>query len=271
MTSRQVLTISSQVAAGPVGNSAIVPALLALGVTPIALPTIMLSNHPGHGKPEGIAVPAETLAAMLKRLVDLGFIREDAVILTGYFANAEQIDAVAEFIARFPAPTYVCDPVLGDMTRGLYVPEHVARGIKDKLAPRAAVLTPNAFELGWLTARKVSDRETAHAACRTLSGKSVVVTSLPEGGRLTTALFEDGHGVWVTRPKLADVPNGTGDLLSGLLAGRLASAHPLEASLGFAVAAVEHVMQASAGTDSLDLASGLKDIAAVEPFAATHG
>jgi pyridoxine kinase len=271
MAQRQVIAISSQVAAGPVGNSAIVPTLLAMGIAPVAIPTIVLSNHPGHGKPEGFAVPAEKLAAMLERLDALRFIREDAVVITGYFANIGQIEAVAAFIGRLPKAQYLCDPVLGDTPNGLYVPEDVACAIKETLLPLARVLTPNVFELGWLTGEHVHDRHSARAACRSLPGKSVVVTSLPEAGQLTTVLFEEGRSVSVTRPLLSNVPNGTGDLLSALLAARLALAQPLRSSIGFAVAAVEHVIAASAGTASLDLASGLKTIDAVKAFDVTHG
>ena len=270
MAPRQVLTISSLVAAGPVGNSAIVPALLAMGITPVVLPTIVLSNHPGHGAPQGFAVPPGTLAAMLERLVSLKFIHEDAVILTGYFASAGQIEAVSSLIARLPKALYVCDPVLGDTPKGLYVPEEVAHAIRDRLVPRAHVLTPNAFELGWLTGEDVHDRESARAACRSLADKSVVVTSLPEAGELTTAHYRQGGSAWLTRPRLPDIPNGTGDLLAGLLAARLALNHSVNDSLGFAVAAIEHVIAASAGTAALDLATGLKDIASVNGLAITH-
>lgn len=270
MTPRQVLTISSQVATGPVGNSAIVPALLAMGITPVAIPTIILSNHPGHGKPEGMAVPAEKLAAMLTRLLDLGFIPDDAIILTGYFANAAQIDAVASVIARLPNALYLCDPVLGDAPKGLYVAKDVAAGIRDRLLPEAHVVTPNVFELGWLVGRKVGDRDAARAAAQILSGKLVVLTSLPEDGQLTTILFADGHSTAVTRPTLPDVSNGTGDLLSGILAARLAHGQPLGDSIGFAVAAVEHVIAASAGTATLNLAAGLKTIASVKAFPVSH-
>lgn len=269
---RQVLTISSQVAAGPVGNSAIVPALLAMGVTPVAVPTIMLSNHPGHGRPEGFAVPAETLYLMLEHLYVFDFIQEDAVILTGYFANAEQIDAVARVITHFPKATYVCDPVLGDTPKGLYVPEDVARAIRDRLVPMADVLTPNAFELGWLTGHDFHDKETAHLACRmALWGKEVVVKSIPKEETLMTAWFKGDGRIAFTRPKLADVPHGTGDLLSGFIAGQLASGQQLSKGLGFALAATEQVIAASAGTTSLDLAAGLKDIASVEAFSVEYG
>lgn len=271
MAPRQVLTISSQVAAGPVGNSAIVPALLALGVTPIALPTIILSNHPGHGRPEGVAVPAEKLAAMLERLVERDFLGDDAVVLTGYFAHEEQIAALAPIIARLPKSFYLCDPVLGDSHKGLYVADSVASGIRDRLVPLAHALIPNAFELGWLAGQAVVDRASAQAAARKFPAKSVLVTSLPEGSALTTALIERDRLHAVTRPKLDQVPQGTGDLLSGLLAGRLAQGHTLKDSLGFAVAAVEHVIAMSLGTTSLDLARGLKEVGMIAPHSVCDG
>jgi pyridoxine kinase len=269
---RQVITISSQVSAGPVGNSAIVPALLAMGITPVAIPTILLSNHPGHGKPEGIAVPPETLGAMLKRLIDLDFIRKDAVILTGYFANAGQIDAVAAVIDPLDEAIYICDPVLGDTPKGLYVPEDVAQGIKERLVPMADVLTPNAFELGWISGRDIPDKEAAHAACRvTLWDKEVVVKSIPQDEMLATALYEDSLERTFARPKLAGVPHGTGDLLSGFIAAQLALGSPLNDGLALALAQTEKVVAASAGTAALDLGAGLKDIASVKAFRVEYG
>jgi pyridoxine kinase len=97
-----------------------------------------------------------------------------------------------------------------------------------------------------------------------------VATSIPAGEKLTTAVFAKDHATTVTRPKLPDVPHGTGDLFSGLLAARLALGHSLDDSLGFAVAATEHVIAVSAGTASLDLAAGLKNIASVQGFAVSH-
>jgi pyridoxine kinase len=262
---RQVLTISSQVAAGPVGNSAIVPALLAMGINPVAISTILLSNHPGHGKPEGMPVPAEMLGAMLKRLIELRFIRDDALILTGYFANGEQIDAVAAVIEGLDQAFYICDPVLGDTPKGLYVPEDVAQGIKDKLVPMADVLTPNAFELGWLTGRDIPDRDAARTAYRpALWDKEVVVKSIPHDETLVTAFYDDDIEKTFVRPKLADVPHGTGDLLSGFIAGQLALGAPLIDGLGLALAQTERVIAASAGTAALDLGAGLKDIASIK-------
>ncbi|MGB9142385.1 MAG: pyridoxal kinase, partial [Aestuariivirga sp.] len=90
---RQVLSISSQVAYGPVGNSASVPALQAAGFTAIQIPTIILSNHPGLGKPTGVKLPAAELAAILKSLEGLGVLDSCVGVMTGYFAAADQIEA----------------------------------------------------------------------------------------------------------------------------------------------------------------------------------
>ena len=68
----RILAISSQVAYGPVGNSAAVPALQAAGDEVIAVPTIILSNHPGLGKPVGLRIPAPDVAGILGALDNLG-------------------------------------------------------------------------------------------------------------------------------------------------------------------------------------------------------
>jgi len=270
MAPRQVVTISSHVAVGLVGNSVIVPALLTQGVTPVALSTIMLSNHPGHARPEGLAVPAERLAAMIERLVSLGLLKDDVIVITGYFANAEQVEALAPLIARLRKSYYLCDPVLGDTHTGVYVADSVANAIRDKLVPLADGLTPNAFELGWLTRSDVRDLATARAAGRHFADKDLVVTSIPDKGALTTALFRNNQAFTVTRPKLDPVPHGTGDLLSAYLVGQLALGRSFAESLGFAVAATEHVIAASLGTLSLDLAAGLTEAARIDAFPVAH-
>src|SRR5438105_3995522 len=254
-----IVTISSLVAAGPVGNSVIVPTLLALGAVPVAIPTVILSNHPGHGRPEGMDVPAETMAAMLARTVELGFARRPSLVLTGYFTDPAQIEAAARFIAgekkSNPGGYYLCDPVLGDEHTGLYVKPAIAEAIRDVLVPLADGLTPNAFELGWLTRFEISDAQAGKRAAAELKGRDVVVTSVPFGiDRLMIQAHRDGEAVSLTRPRLKSVPHGTGDLFAAVLAAGIAKGIRPAAGLGFAVAAVEKVIAASAGSTALDLA-----------------
>ena len=142
----RVLAISSQVVYGPVGLNCIVPALQSGGHEVLAIPTILLSNHPGHGKPEGRATAAAEMSAMITALKKLGAFENLDAIITGYFASAEQIEIVAAFIAKLKCSIVLIDPVLGDHGK-LYVGEAVAQAIRDKLLPLATIVTPNAFEL----------------------------------------------------------------------------------------------------------------------------
>ncbi|MBL8908535.1 MAG: pyridoxal kinase [Rhizobiales bacterium] len=257
-----VLVISSQVAAGPVGASAAAPALLSLGVVPIVVPTIILSNHPGHGRPAGISIEAPIIGAMLHRLSELGFLDECRCILSGFFAGPEQVETAAEFIAAHragnPGLYYLCDPIVGDDGE-LYVNHDVAEAIRDRLVPLAQGLAPNAFEAGWLCGRTVRTIDDARNTARNWPGKDIIVTSVPEGdSRLATAVFSGDEECIVDRERLAHVPHGTGDLLSGLASGHIAKGEKIANALPDIIATLDRVIAASEGSDSLDLARGLE-------------
>lgn len=234
----RVLSISSQVAWGPVGNSAAVPAMMGQGVEVMALPTILLSNHPGHGKPEGTRIAAPTLAAMLARLEELGTLNGLDGILTGYFADAEQVETAARFIAKFPKALYLCDPVIGDDPKGLYVPESVAEAIRARLLPLAKILTPNRFEREWLG-------DVAHVP-------ELMTTSLPEGENLITELQTPKARLRHATRKVAGVPHGTGDLLAGLYLAQRLRQEP-ETAFPAAMAGLETVITRSLGKPGLQL------------------
>jgi len=257
-----VLVISSEVAAGPVGASAAGPALLSLGVVPIIVPTILLSNHPGHGQPEGMSIPAATIKSILSKLMELGFLADCKCILTGYFANGEQVATAADFIAAYRARDrgcyYLCDPVVGDDDE-LYVKPEVAEAIRDRLLPLAQGVAPNIFEAGWLSGKVIRMIDDARSVALRWPEKDVIVTSIPEGNdRLATAVFGEGGERVVNRPRLAHVPHGTGDLLSGLASGHLAKGETIAHALPDIIATLDRVIAVSEGSDSLDLAQGLK-------------
>jgi pyridoxine kinase len=250
----RILSISSQVVWGPVGNSAAVPALQARGHEVLSLPTITLSNHPGHGQPAGFRTEAQDMARMLAALEGLGALHGLDAVMTGYFASAGQVEEVSRLLARIEVPFLLIDPVMGDHGR-LYVPPEVAEAIRDHLVPRAACLTPNGFELAWLTGRDVSDEAGAIAAARALALPEVLATSIPaEGGRLATR--DEVHNV--TTPRLHGVPHGTGDFLSGLYLGeRLV--HPPKQALAAAMKTLARAIALSAGTPVLDVAGALHE------------
>ena len=252
----RVLAVSSQVVWGPVGNSAAVPALQAAGHEVLSLPTITLSNHPGHGQPAGFRTSAEDMARMLAALEALGAVDDLDAVMTGYFATAGQVEEVAKLLDRIDVPFLLTDPVMGDHGR-LYVAEDVAHAIATLLVPRATCLTPNGFELARLSGMEVTDAASAITAARALKRPEVLATSIPaEGGRITTLLVTPDDVQSVTAQKLDGVPNGTGDFLSGLyLAARLVM--PPKDAFTKAMTTLSRAIARSAGTRVLDVARAL--------------
>ena len=61
----------------------------------------------------------------------------------------------------------------------------------------------------------------------------------------------------VARPRLDNVPHGTGDLLSGLIAGHLAKGSTIRDCLEPSVLQVERAIAASEGSAMLNLDEGL--------------
>ena len=243
---------------GPVGNSASVPALEALGATVYALPTIILSHHPGHGRPAGLRLPAADLAAMIDSLEALGVLRGLSAVLTGYFAANDQIFGVARSIRRLKEINsdllYLCDPVIGSELSGLYVPLPVAEAVKSLLLPLADVATPNRFELEWLSNAKIESPASIPKARCLLGLKSLLAKSIEtSNGRLQTILSGElgEHVVESTIRK--NVPRGTGDLLSGLFLGQLLRGKAGPSALEESLAVLDRIIERSAGGPALDL------------------
>ncbi len=248
----RVLAISSQVVYGPVGLNCIVPALQSGGHEVLAIPTILLSNHPGHGKPEGRATTAAEMSAMIAALEKLGALENLGAVITGYFASAEQIEIVASLISRLKCKIILIDPVLGDHGR-LYVSQVIAEAIRDKLVPLANVLMPNAFELSWLTELPTGDAEEAVQAARSLGITEVIATSVVKSAHeLSTLRISSNEVETISSAMESKVPNGTGDLLSGLYLSALLGASP-HSAFSDAMAQLQHVIKRSKGTMVLDV------------------
>lgn len=255
----RILAISSQVVDGHVGLSAITPALQALGHDVLALPSIVLSNHPGQQPASGTRIEPAVLDQMLATLETNGRLRDLDAILTGYLPSAAHVAFAATAVARCrrinPQLTVLCDPVLGDDPKGLYLDPAAAHAIRDDLVPLADILTPNRFELAWLTSRAVTDRQTAIAAARALFRPLVVATSIavPPDHLATLAIGAESVAETVVsrRPQ---APNGTGDLLAALfLAGYLTPGGSAGVALTQAVEHVDAVLTASEGRAELRL------------------
>lgn len=178
-----VLSISSQVARGAIGNSAARFALQRLGHHVWDLPTIILSNHPGHPGYAGNPIEPGFLGEMVDALDDNGWLGEVDAVLTGYMPSQEHAVLAARTVDRVRAiradAFHLCDPALGDEPKGVYIDEAAATAIQEELLPRASIATPNCFELNWLAGLGVGDVTEAVAAARSLGLDDCIATSIP--------------------------------------------------------------------------------------------
>lgn len=251
----RLLIVSSWVAEGHVGLSAAAPALQALGHHVMQLPTTVLSNHPGWPHVAGGATAPDTLRQMLEALDGNGWLPGVEAVLTGYLPTPGHVALACEIVGRLRRqarpPRIVVDPVLGDAPKGLYVPETVAVAVRDHLVPLADILTPNRFELGWLTGAPVATPAGARRAAEALrlhsGAREVLVTSPPAAPGQTGILAVTASGACLyAAPRHDGVPHGVGDVFAALIAAGL----PVGAALGHLQALVE----ASLGADHLRIA-----------------
>lgn len=238
----RIVVVSSSVAHGHVGLSAAAPVLQRLGHEVIGLPSVILSNHPGWPHSSAMRMDPVALLGMLDALDANGWLRDVDACLTGYLPSPDHVDVAAHVIDRLDGARIVVDPVLGDTPKGLYIPEEAARAVRDHLVPKADILTPNAFELGWLTGAPVTDLAEARAAIRLLPQR-VILTSAPVDAGTLGVL--DGARLFPTA-ELDDVPHGVGDVFSALVATGLQT--------GRAVGMLSALIKASVGADHLRIA-----------------
>lgn len=242
-----IVSISSHVARGHVGNSAAAFALQRMGHTVWPVPSVVMAHHPGHGPVRPVAIAADNLAAVLDDLTEARWLAEVDAVLSGYLVTADQAPPIARFVeqvkAANPRALYVCDPILGDAGT-LYVSEAVAAAQRDLLVPRADLVTPNLYELSWLCGEKLSDNMAALAAVRRLGPARALVTS-------ANAMLRDGAAnllvtpaqAWLAETRRLDgVPHGTGDLMTALFLGHLLDGKRDEAALEKATASLFEIL-----------------------------
>jgi pyridoxine kinase len=253
----RILAISSQVVRGHVGLSAIVPALQRLGHEAWALPTIVLSNHPGHPCAAGTRIDPAIQLQMLDALERNGWIAEIDAVITGYLPSPDHVHLAAGVVRRLKRGrdvVFLCDPVLGDDPKGLYLDVDAAVAIREELIGLADIATPNRFELGWLGGGNPQSIADVQRAAKALAVGTVIVTSaVNHDGRICTLMVKTERDHLCEVAWRAEVPHGTGDFLAALVLGHLLNGESDTRALGRSVAGVEAAIGASDAGNELEL------------------
>lgn len=222
-----LLSIQSHVAYGHVGNSAAVFPLQRIGVEVWPIHTVQFSNHPGYGEWEGAVFDPHNIRDVVEGIEKRNVLGECDGVISGYVGVPETgaaiLDAVALVKSANPAASYCCDPVVGDVDRGIYVRDGVPEFIKTQAVPAADLVTPNQFELEFLTGKEVRTLAQAYSAIdalHELGPRTVLVTSVhidDTPAECVDLLVSDELGRYRLRTPLLPVKvNGAGDLIAAL-------------------------------------------------------
>ena len=259
-----ILSIQSAVAYGHVGNSAAVFPLQRIGHEVWPVYTVNYSNHTGYGAWGGPIIPAEDVAAVLAGVKDRGAFPLIDGILTGYQASPEIADVIVGTVrdikAENPDAIYTCDPVMGSATSGCFVADTIPPLFRSTIVPAADIITPNQFELGYLTERDVTDLDSTLAAvdaAREMGPSTVLVTSVkrPETPEdVVEMIAVDDNGKWIVRtPRLPFKRNGSGDVTAALFTGHYLRGRDAKDSLAKTASSVYDLLRVTLEADSPEL------------------
>lgn len=264
----KILSIQSAVAYGHVGNSAAVFPLQRIGVEVLPVYTVNFSNHTGYGAWRGPLIAPDDVREVITGIEERGaFPRIDA-ILSGYQGGEGIADVIIDAVARVkaanPDAIYACDPVMGNAKSGCFVAPAIPDLLRDRVVPVADLITPNQFELGYLTGTTPLDLESTLASvdlARDMGPRTVLVTSVerpdrPEG--TIEMLAADDSGAWIVQtPHLPFKANGSGDVTAALF-----TAHYV--ATGSAAEALARTSSSVFGLLEQTLASGERELQLVE-------
>ncbi|MFN3657081.1 MAG: pyridoxal kinase PdxY [Pseudolabrys sp.] len=270
-----LISIQSHVAYGHVGNSAAVFPLQRLGVEVWPIHTVQFSNHTGYGEWKGRVFEAGLIGEVVGGIEQRGVLGACDGVLSGYMGGAEIGEAILDCVGRVrranPAARYACDPVIGDVGRGVFVREGIPEFMKTRAVPAADVITPNQFELDYLSGRTShTPAEAADAvkAVHDLGPRAILVTSLHTGETPADAidmLASDAGGMFLVRtPRLPLSVNGAGDAVAALFFAHYLRGGKIDAALSAAASAIYGVLAktAEAGAREIQIVTAQDEIVA---------
>ncbi|ACA15945.1 pyridoxal kinase [Methylobacterium sp. 4-46] len=252
-----ILSIQSHVAYGHVGNASAVFPMQRLGVEVWPIHTVQFSNHTGYGAWRGRVYDGPSIGELVEGIAERGVLGACDGVLSGYMGSAEIGEAILGAVARVraanPRALYCCDPVIGDVGRGVFVRPGVPDFMRDHAVPAADIVTPNQFELDHLSglpSRTLAEAKRAVAAVQARGPRVVLVTSLhtaetPEDS--IDLLAGEAGEVWRLRtPKLAISVNGAGDASAALFFVHYARSGSAAEALGAMAASVFGLLRRTA-------------------------
>jgi pyridoxine kinase len=244
-----ILSIQSHVAYGHVGNASAVFPMQRLGVEVWPVHTVQFSNHTGYGSWKGRVFDGPAIEELVEGIAERGVLERCDGVLSGYMGSADIGNAVLSAVARVralnPRALYCCDPVIGDVGRGVFVRPGIPEFMREQAVPAADIVTPNQFELDYLSGlatQTLADVKQAVAVVQAMGPKAVLVTSVETQETPSDAIdlvAGEGGRFWRVRtPRLSLSVNGAGDAIAALFFVHYARARSAQGALAEASASI---------------------------------
>jgi pyridoxine kinase len=273
-----ILSIQSHVAYGHVGNASAVFPMQRLGVEVWPIHTVQFSNHTGYGAWKGRVFDGPAIDELMEGITARGVLAKCDGVLSGYMGSADLgnaiLSAVRQVRAANPAAFYCCDPVIGDVGRGIFVRPGIPEFMRDQAVPAADIITPNQFELNFLSGLTSGTCATIKAAIGRLheaGPKVVLVTSVHTDetppDKIDLVVGEGGRCWRVRTPKLSLEVNGAGDAIAALFYVHFLRTRSAAFALGEAAASTYGLLKRTADAGSREI---LTVVAQDEFVAPTH-
>lgn len=260
----KILSIQSAVAYGHVGNSAAVFPLQRIGVEVLPVYTVNFSNHTGYGAWRGPLIDPVDVREVITGVEDRGVFGQIDAVLSGYQGGEGIgdviIDAVARVKAANPNAVYACDPVMGNAKSGCFVAPAIPILLRERVVPVADIITPNQFELGFLTETEPDTLESTLASvelARAMGPRTVLVTSVERPDReegTIEMLAVDDEGAWLVQtPHLPMKANGSGDVTAALFTAHYVGTGSAQTALERTASSVYDLLQATLDSGEREL------------------
>lgn len=263
-----ILSIQSHVTYGHVGNSAAVFPLQRAGHEVWPIHTVNFSNHTGYGDWGGPMIPGTEVTSIVDGIEKRGaFPPKIDAILSGYQGGSDIAGAIVDAVRRIKAVNgnalYACDPVMGNAKSGCFVSDEIPPLLRDKVVPVADIITPNQFELGYLTEHETGTLEQTLEAVKVAQEigppRTVLVTSVnrpetpPEDSIEMLAVDGDRAFIVATPPRLPFKRNGSGDVTAALFTGHYAKTRDAKAALKATASSVWDLLNVTYEAESDEL------------------
>ncbi|CAB0560802.1 pyridoxamine kinase [Corynebacterium diphtheriae] len=259
-----ILSIQSHVSYGHVGNSAAVFPLQRIGHEVWPVHTVNFSNHTGYGQWGGELIPAAQVRNVIDGMEQRGAFERIDAILSGYQGGSDIADVIVDAVARIkeanPQAVYACDPVMGNAKSGCFVSDLIPPLLRDKVVPVADIITPNQFELEYLTGVPAHDTTStleAIAAAQEMGPNTVLVTSVRRSETPADAIemiAANEQGAWLVRTPFIDFKrNGSGDVTAALFTGHYIRERNASDALARTASSVFDLIETTFTADSREL------------------